>query len=95
MLLSDEHFTVDGTLLEAWAGMKSFTRRATPGRGAAAGRPRQSHREFSRRTTEQCDARVRRRTPTRSWYRRKARGREAQLAYSGYVLLDNRYGLVS
>ncbi len=33
-LMSDEHFTVDGTLIEAWAGQKSFRRRTTAGRGA-------------------------------------------------------------
>jgi hypothetical protein len=44
---SDEHFTVDGTLLEAWAGVKKLSaerQKATP-----AGRSRQSHGELSRR----------------------------------------------
>src|SRR5215204_7357857 len=44
-LLSDEHFTVDGTQLEAWAGLKSF-RQKKCGRRAATGRSRQSHHQF-------------------------------------------------
>ena len=54
-LLSDEHFTVDGTLLEAWAGQKSFKPRdATP--GATAGRPGQSDGELPRRAAAQRHA---------------------------------------
>ena len=56
-LLSDEHFTVDGTQLEAWASLKSFQRRnATP--GGAARRPGESHRRLPRRAAAQRHARV-------------------------------------
>jgi transposase len=46
-LTSDEHFTVDGTLVEAWASLKSFQRRPPP-----AGRPRKSNSGFSWRETK-------------------------------------------
>ena len=66
-LLSDEHFTVDGTLLEAWAGLKSF-RTTDDGPHGAAGRSRESHGQFPRRIAAErhasihdrsrCDARA-------------------------------------
>ena len=54
-LLSDEHFTVDGTLLEAWASQKSFRPRD---RGPAGGRRRQSDGEFSRPASHERHASV-------------------------------------
>ena len=53
-LTSDEHFTVDGTLLEAWASAKSF--QPKEGKQDAAGRSGQSHRELSRRAEVERDA---------------------------------------
>jgi transposase len=91
-LLSDEHFTVDGTLLEAWAGHKSFTRRGTPPTDPPddPGNPSVTFRGEQRRndthaSTTDPDARL----------YRKARGHEAKLAYLGHVLLDNRHGLIA
>jgi transposase len=91
-LLSDEHFTVDGTLLEAWAGQKSFTRRDTPPSDPPddPGNPIVTFRGERRRndthaSTTDPDARL----------YRKAYGQEAKLAYLGHVLLDNRYGLIA
>ena len=55
-LLSDEHFTVDGTLIDAWASLKSFTAQGRP--ADAAGRSGEPDGEFPRRTAEQCDPRV-------------------------------------
>jgi transposase len=52
-LISDEHFTVDGTLLEAWASLKSFQPKQEADH--AAGRSRQSDRGFSRREALQPD----------------------------------------
>jgi transposase len=89
-LLSDEHFTVDGTLLEAWASLKSFKKTAAP-----SGRPPDDpgnptvdfHGERrsndTHRSTTDPDARL--------W--RKAKGHEAKLAYQGHVLMENRHGL--
>ena len=91
-LLSDEHFTVDGTLLESWASLKSFRPKdddpTTP--PDDPGNPTVNfHGETRRNDTHQSttdpDARLARKGP----------GREAKLSYAGHVLLDNRHGLVS
>ena len=80
-LLSDEHFTVDGTLLEAWASHKSFRPRDED---AAADRRRQSDGRIftasaARTTTHQSTT-----DPDARLYK-KARGREARLGYLGHV----------
>ena len=89
-LLSDEHFTVDGTLLEAWASQKSF--RPRDEEPPADGR-RQSHgriftasaaRNATHQSTTDPDARL----------YKKARGREARLGYLGHVLMEHRSGLI-
>jgi transposase len=91
-LLSDEHFTVDGTQLEAWASLKSFRpREASPGPPPDdPGNPSVNFHGERRRndthgSTTDPDARL----------HRKGDGKEAKLAYLGHVLLDNRHGLVS
>ena len=56
-LLSDEHFSVDGTLIEAWASQKSFQRKDQD-RSAATGGPRQSDHRFSRRGAPQRHASI-------------------------------------
>lgn len=91
-LLSDEHFTVDGTQLEAWASLKSFRRR-----DAEAGEPPDDpgnptvnfHGERRRNDTHQST------TDPEALLHRKGPGREAKLAYLGHVLLDNRHGLIA
>jgi transposase len=88
-LLSDEHFTVDGTLLEAWASHKSFQPRdpepPTGGGGAATGDFRgQRRRNTTHRSTSDPDARL----------YKKAHGRAAQLGYLGHVLMEHRSGLI-
>jgi transposase len=90
-LLSDEHFTVDGTLLEAWASLKSFRRKdddATP--PDDPGNPTVNfHGEARRNDTHQST------TDPDAMLARKGPGREAKLSYAGHVLLDNRHGLVA
>jgi transposase len=90
-LLSDEHFTVDGTLLEAWASHKSFRPRdeepPTPPTGG--GNPTvdfhgQRRTNATHQSTTDPDARL----------YKKARGREARLGYLGHVLLEHRSGLI-
>ena len=91
-LLSDEHFTVDGTQLEAWASLKSFRQRdATPGKPPDdPGNPTVNfHGERRRNDTHQST------TDPEAMLHRKGKGREAKLAYLGHVLLDNRHGLVA
>jgi len=91
-LLSDEHFTVDGTLLEAWASLKSFRRKdegPTPPPDDPGNPTVNFHGESRRNDTHQSttdpDARLARKGP----------GKEAKLSYAGHVLLDNRHGLVA
>jgi IS5 family transposase len=89
-LLSDEHFTVDGTQLEAWASLKSFQpREAPPPDDPDRGNPTVNFKGHRRRN----DTHISRTDPQARLYR-KADGEKAVLAYLGHVLLDNRYGLV-
>ena len=91
-LLSDEHFTVDGTQLEAWASLKSFQRRnATPGAPPDdPGNPTVDFHGEQRRNDTHAST-----TDPEARLYRKGPGREAKLAYLGHVLLDNRHGLVA
>src|SRR6201989_3624506 len=83
-LLSDEHFSVDGTLIEAWASQKSF--RPKDGSGDDDGGANfhgQKRKNDSHATTTDPDSRL----------YRKAAGREAKLSYMGHVTMENRHGL--
>ena len=91
-LLSDEHFTVDGTQLEAWASLKSFQCRdaAKSDPPDDPGNPTVNfHGERRRNDTHQST------TDPAAMLHRKGQGKEAKLAYLGHVLLDNRQGLVA
>ena len=88
-LLSDEHFTVDGTLVEAWAGQKSFKRKGSsspppddPGNPTVDFRGDKRSNSTHRSTTDP-DARL----------YRKGDGLESKLCYMGHVLMENRNGL--
>ena len=89
-LTSDEHFTVDGTLLEAWASLKSFKKvdaeDAPP--PDDPGNPTvnfhgETRTNATHASTTDPDARL----------ARKGRGKEAKLSYTGHVLMENRNGL--
>jgi transposase len=90
-LLSDEHFSVDGTLIEAWAGQKSFQRKDCsekpspddPGNPTVDFHGEKRSNDTHASTTD-ADARL----------ARKSGGHEAKLAYCGNVLIENRNGLV-
>jgi len=88
-LLSPEHFTVDGTLIEAWAGLKSFTRRDTvPPTSDDPGNPTVDfHGERRSNATHGST------TDPEARLMRKGRGREAKLSDHGHVLMENRHGL--
>jgi transposase len=91
-LLSDEHFTVDGTLLEAWASLKSFRRKdagPTPPPDDPGNPSVNFHGESRRNDTHQST------TDPDAQLARKGPGKEAKLSYAGHILLDNRYGLVA
>src|SRR6516164_10074148 len=89
-LLSDEHFTVDGTLIEAWAGHKSFKRKAEDGPSAPPadddpGNPSVDfHGEQRRNGTHQST------TDPAAPLARKGPGKEAKLSYAGHILMENR-----
>jgi transposase len=89
-LLSDEHFTVDGTLIEAWASLKSFRPKddAAP---PAAGSGRNPEVDFhgQQRTNDTHESTT---DPDARLYR-KGKGKEARLSYMGHVLMENRNGL--
>lgn len=93
-LLSDEHFTVDGTLIEAWAGQKSFQRRKdedyvlNPPRDAGNNPTVNWHKQKRKNDTHQSL------TDPLARLFKKTRGAEAKLAYMGHLLTENRNGLV-
>ncbi|WP_370307272.1 IS5 family transposase [Sinimarinibacterium flocculans] len=84
-LLSDEHFSVDGTLIEAWASHKSFQSKDDDPPAGGAGDFR------GQRRTNDTHASI---TDPQARSYRKAPGQEARLAYLGHALMDSRHGLV-
>ncbi len=91
-LLSSEHFSVDGTLIEAWASMKSFKPKEPPdaggtpvgGRNAPADFRGEKRSNQTHRSTTDPDARLYRKGP----------GMEAKLCFIGHGLMENRSGLI-
>lgn len=89
-LLSDEHFSVDGTLIQAWASMKSFRRKdgndepPGPGRNGTRNFRKEKRSNETHASTTDPDARLARRSD----------GEAAKLAYTGHLLMENRHGLV-
>jgi transposase len=89
-LLSDEHFTVDGTLIEAWAGQKSFKKKGSssgdstddPGNPTVDFKDEKRSNKTHQSTTD----------PEARLYK-KAKGKESKLCYLGHVMMENRNGL--
>lgn len=91
-LVSDEHFTVDGTLLEAWASLKSFQKveeGAAPPPVDDPGNPTVDFHGEKRSNDTHCST-----TDPDALLARKGCGKEAKLSYSGHALMENRNGLV-
>ena len=82
-LLSDEHFSVDGTLIEAWASQKSFRPKDGSDDGDGANWHKQKRSNETHVSNSDKDSRL----------YRKAAGREARLCYMGHALMENRNGL--
>jgi len=82
--LSDEHFTVDGTLIEAWASQKSFQKKDGSGNDDGANFHGQQRRNDTHASKTDPDAKL----------YRKGGGQEAKLSYLGHVLVENRNGLI-
>lgn len=88
-LLSDEHFSVDGTLIEAWASQKSFQKKdREPGEPTAGGNASTDF-HGEKRTNDTHESVT---DPDARLYR-KGKGKEAKLCYAGHVLMENRNGL--
>ena len=82
-LLSDEHFSVDGTLIEAWASHKSFKPKQAKTDDDGSNFHGQLRKNDTHQSTTDLEAKL----------YRKADGREAKLAYLGHALMENRNGL--
>lgn len=89
-LLSADHFSVDGTLIEAWASMKSFRRK--DGSDEPPGPGRNGERDF-RRDKRSNETHASTTDPDARLFR-KANGQESRLAYLGHALMENRNGLI-
>jgi transposase len=90
-LLSSDHFSVDGTLIEAWASLKSFRRKDGgdndpdgPGRNAERGFHKEKRSNATHQSTTDPQARL----------YKKGNGQPAKLCYLGHALMENRHGLV-
>ena len=90
-LLSSDHFSVDGTLIDAWASIKSFRRKdggdndsQGPGRNAERNFRREKRSNETHQSTTDQDARL----------YKKGDGQPARLCYMGHALMENRHGLV-
>ena len=83
-LMSDEHFTVDGTLIEAWASQKSFRRKDGGTDGDGRNFRGQERKNDTHASTTDPDARL----------YRKSNNAESRLAYLGHLLIENRHGLI-
>lgn len=89
-LLSDDHFSVDGTLIQAWASQKSFRRKDGDDEPQGPGRNRTRDFRGEKRVN---DTHASRSDPDARSYK-KSPGAEARLAYLGHTLMENRHGLV-
>ncbi len=100
-LLSRDHFSVDGTLIEAWASMKSFRPKGDGGSGggrrqeaerAGAQQGRNQERDFhgEKRSNETHEST----TDADARLHRKGNGRESKLCFMGHAFMENRNGLV-
>ena len=86
-LMSDEHFTVDGTLIEAWAGQKSFSRKHEDKDGDGGGGDFRGEQRRNQTHASSTD-------PEARLYKKSA-GQEAKLSYLGHTLVENRNGLIA
>jgi transposase len=91
-LLSSEHFSVDGTLIEAWASLKSFKPREGSGEDPPSGGGRNAEVDFhGKKRSNQTHAST---TDPDARLYRKGPGKEARLSFIGHGLMENRSGLL-
>lgn len=89
-LTSNEHFTVDGTLIEAWASQKSFRPKSDPPGGGDGGTQGPADFRGETRTNDTHEST----TDPQARLFRKGNGCEARLSYLGHLLVENRNGLI-
>ena len=89
-LLSDEHFSIDGTLIQAWASMKSFRPKDGSGEPPAPGRNGERNFHGEQRTNDSHAST----TDPEARLFRKGKGKEAKLSFMGHALMENRRGLL-
>ncbi|AJY68103.1 transposase [Geobacter sulfurreducens] len=87
-LLSDEHFSVDGTLIEAWASVKSFQPKDGPKPPVGRNKERDFHGEKLKNDTHAST------TDPDAKLLKKSAGKEAKLCYLGHAVMENRSGLI-
>ncbi len=83
--MNDEHFTVDGTLIQAWASQKSFRPKDGSNDGDGENFHGQKRGNKTHQSTTDSDARL----------YRKSYGKESKLSYLGHALVENRNGLIA
>jgi transposase len=83
--MSDEHFTVDGTLIQAWASHKSFRSKDGSGGGDGTNFHGDKRSNETHQSTTDADARL----------YKKSYGTESRLSYLGHALVENRNGLIA
>ena len=83
--MSDEHFTVDGTLIQAWASQKSFRKKDGSDDGDGTNFHGQKRSNETHQSTTDSEARL----------YKKSYGKESKLAYLGHALVENRNGLIA
>lgn len=92
--LSDEHFTVDGTLIEAWASMKSFQAKdKESGKGDDGSQSSDRNPDVDFRGQTRSNDTHESKTDADARLYKKSKGSESKLAYLGHVLMENRNGL--
>ena len=89
-LLSDEHFTVDGTLIEAWASHKSFKPKDHDDSDEGGSNPSVDFRQQRRKNDTHAST-----TDPEARLYKKSKGAEPKLCYMGHLMIDNRHGLAT
>jgi IS5 family transposase len=87
--MSRDHFSVDGTLIDAWASMKSLRPKGGGDGGVGGGNPEVDF-KGQRRSNDTHEST----TDPQAQLAKKAKGQESRLAYAGHALMENRNGLV-
>jgi transposase len=89
-LLSDEHFSVDGTLIQAWASQKSYRRKDDDSGPPDGGRNSEANFHGEKRSNKTHESK----TDGDAMLARKGPGKEARLSYMGHTVMENRNGLI-